>query len=39
MLTYQFREIGVGRAYDAQERYPSPGTLYRWYWTTDFGSR
>ncbi len=31
MLTCQFKEIGVGRVYDADSGY--------WYWTTDFGSR
>jgi uncharacterized protein YkwD len=31
MLSANFKVIGIGRAYNAS-------SLYRWYWTTDFGS-
>lgn len=30
MLNGSFKAIGIGRAYN-------PNSLYRWYWTTDFG--
>lgn len=39
MLTCQFQEIGVGRVHDLGDQYPTPQVPYRWYWTTDFGSR
>jgi hypothetical protein len=32
MLNGAFTEIGIGRAYNA-------GSTFKWYWTTDFGSR
>jgi uncharacterized protein YkwD len=39
ILNCGFREIGVGYVYQANDKFPSAGAPYRYYWVQEFGTR